>query len=207
MAIFNSIALGKTKGSIGNITTTTLKGQSVAKQRNFNPANPRTVDQVNSRGKMSNAVKAWQFAAIFFSLIDALRKPLESNYNAFVRLTKTAFTDTVQSSGALALSFLEGALTFVGNFISVTTVLPAEASVTVSFNTNGLAYDASAHVRILSWDQLTSKNIIVDRVISAPEWAAGSAVVLADMVTVSHGSAYIYTADKAKCSNFIIAAV
>ena len=76
MAIFNSIALGKTKGSIGNVTTTTLKGQSVAKQRNFNPANPKTPDQVSSRNRMSNAVMAWKFLAVFFAPLVMLAKPL-----------------------------------------------------------------------------------------------------------------------------------
>lgn len=53
-----------------------LKGQTVAKQLNSSPTNPRTVEQTYNRVKMANAVLAWQFLAQFFSEAKALRKPL-----------------------------------------------------------------------------------------------------------------------------------
>ena len=119
MAIIQSIWVGKGKGKIGNVVLSGLKGQTVAKQLNSSPSNPRTVAQTENRVKMANTVLAWQFLAIFMSYAKGLRKPLESVYNAFVRsvINRMMGSSTLSRAEAasLALSFQE----FSGNWFPI----------------------------------------------------------------------------------------
>ena len=99
MAIYSSIALGRAKNSIGNITFVRLKGQNVAKAKIVNPTNPSTDLQVSTRNKMRNIVAAWKFLQFFFAYIGALRTSVQSNYNVFVHLYKTMITGSEVLTG------------------------------------------------------------------------------------------------------------
>ena len=105
MAIIQSILVGKGKGKIGNVVLSGLKGQTVAKQLNSSPSNPRTVAQTANRVKMSNAVLAWQYLATFMGFAKGLRKPLESVYNAFVRTVVNEMETVLSNSRASATSY------------------------------------------------------------------------------------------------------
>ena len=51
MAIIDSVLVGKGRGKIGNVVLQGIKGQTVAKQLNPAPANPRTTLQTDSRNQ------------------------------------------------------------------------------------------------------------------------------------------------------------
>lgn len=51
MAIINSLVLGKAKNKIGNVVLFVTKGQTVARDYNASPLNPRTSLQVDKRNK------------------------------------------------------------------------------------------------------------------------------------------------------------
>ena len=119
MAIIQSILVGKGKGKIGNVVLSNLKGQTVAKQLNSSPSNPRTVAQTANRVKMANAVLAWQFLSSFMSNAKGLRKPLESIYNAFVRTVVSDMSSVLAGSRALAAKNALGLNLFSGNWFKV----------------------------------------------------------------------------------------
>ena len=65
MAIINSVLTGKAKGKIGNIVLATVKGQTTAREYNPNPTYSDSAGQTLQRGRLRNAVLAWQFLNIF----------------------------------------------------------------------------------------------------------------------------------------------
>ena len=140
MAIIQSILVGKGKGKIGNVVLSGLKGQTVAKQLNSSPSNPRTVAQTANRVKMANAVLAWQFLAQYFSYAKGLRKPLESIYNAFVRTIvsdmQTVLADSRVSAaiGALRVHKL------LGNWFTIELNTIAGYAVSFRLNTSGVSW-------------------------------------------------------------------
>ena len=207
MAIFNSIALGKTKGSIGNVTTTTLKGQSVAKQRNFNPANPKTPDQVSSRNRMSNAVMAWKFLAVFFAPLVMLAKPLESTYNAFVRLSKNMYTAILQSAGYAAAAILDGEQLQGNSSILVPSLSSHDADLSVTINTAGVPWSANLHIRTLCYDSADGSNKLIDRAITENEWNAGTLTVSDAGVALGQSAAVVYDSVAGICSSVYFSAL
>lgn len=205
MAIINSIALGKSRGKIGNIVTATLKGQVIAKERNFSPANPKTVLQVSSRAKMSNAVLAWQFLSQFFAMAMALRKSTESTYNAFVRLSKNYFSNVISASRSLAAGELLDISTIVGNWITVALTDTDAVSGSISLNTGGLPYNPLARYRVITFDTASGSNVIIDNVITEIQWNAGAVSYAGGEASSVLHFAYLYTSDGSKISNLATA--
>ncbi len=207
MAIFNSIALGKSSGSIGNVTTARLKGQGVAKSRITQTTNVNSPGQVESRGKMSNIVLAWQFLAIFLVSISALRKSTESNYNAFVRGFKSEINDVVAISRSLAAAMLSGLSGLAGNFITVVHVGFSTGTESLSFLTGGLPFSAGTMVRVIAFDAISGESTIVERAVTNVEWLAGELDVTSLLASCSHVGAYIFNTSDKKCSNIMISAI
>lgn len=84
MAIIKSLAVGKAKGSAGNLTYTTVGGDTIMKGKVAFPANPKTVGQMSRRVRWANIVNLWQA----FSQRDRpsfeMRLPRVSDFNAFM---------------------------------------------------------------------------------------------------------------------------
>lgn len=203
MAIFNSILLGKSKGSVGNVTTSRLKGQNVAKAKITSTTNVNSAGQQISRGQMSNIVMAWQFLAIFMVNATALRKSTESVYNAFVRGFKSGISEVLAGSRPFAASLLAGVEGLVGNFITVAYTSYVDTTAIFALNTGGLPYVTGTFIRAIGFISLTGEQKIIDRIVTEVEWNAGSVTLLdmldgADMVGV-----YVYGKIENKCSNVL----
>lgn len=202
MAIIQSILVGKGKGKIGNVVLSGLKGQTVAKQLNSSPTNPRTVAQTGNRVKMANAVLAWQFLAQFFSEAKALRKPLESTYNAFVRSVKSGMLS------ALLLSRVEAAISalsyesIAGNWFGISLSNLDQDEVKVTLSATGVAHSESMRVRGILLSSTSGEQSIVDRAITLVEFNAGNfnlqfpAIDAPDAV-----GAYVYDSSGSKITN------
>lgn len=90
MAKVNSVAIGKAKGSIGNVTFRTLKGQVIASQKQESKKGTLgTFSQVQRRVHWSNLVNAYRMLnnVAQGGMQDAfpMRAKVESAYNAFMR--------------------------------------------------------------------------------------------------------------------------
>lgn len=88
MAIINSLAIGKSKKSAGNLTYSTVKGRTIAKQKPVSVANPNTPAQQAQRSAMATIVLFWQLWASAFVLLFTKRNKLFSQFNQFVHLNK-----------------------------------------------------------------------------------------------------------------------
>lgn len=60
MAIVQSIAVGKAKGSAGNVTFSTVKGRVIMKEKPIFVANPQTEAQMAQRSALTRTLKLWQ---------------------------------------------------------------------------------------------------------------------------------------------------
>lgn len=77
---------GLRKGSTKSHTYAVLKGQQVTKDRVVDVANPKTQSQMVQRMLFANAVKFYKHAtSALFKFAFEDKKPLESDYNAFMR--------------------------------------------------------------------------------------------------------------------------
>lgn len=81
-----NMMLGYSRGSVGDVTFSRLKGQQIAKARNRNPNNPKTKTQMMQRSLFVSATKFYQQArAKFFKFAFEDKKLHESDFNAFMR--------------------------------------------------------------------------------------------------------------------------
>lgn len=78
--------LGYARGSVGDVTFARQKGQQVARARNRQPANPRTIGQSMQRSLFANAVKFHSKGVQqLFKFAFEDKRPAESDYNSFMR--------------------------------------------------------------------------------------------------------------------------
>lgn len=208
MAIIQSILVGKGKGKIGNVVLSGLKGQTVAKQLNSSPSNPRTVAQTDNRVKMANAVLAWQFLSMFFASAKGLRKPLESVYNAFVRTVKNGLSDVLYESRIVAgIAALE-LNAFVGNWFTINDGEFSNDSVTVRFSASGIPWAATYKARVIIIDNVDSTQIVHEVSVSELEFNAGEITVTkAGLNGGDVAAAYIYDSASSKITNIHVMAI
>lgn len=81
-----NMLLGMTRGAVGDVVFSRLKGQQVSRARNRQPANPRTSSQVYQRALFSDAVKFYtRGRQKLYQFAFENKKANESDYNAFMR--------------------------------------------------------------------------------------------------------------------------
>ena len=199
--------MGKSKGKIGNVVTATLKGQVIAKSRNFSPANPKTTLQTNSRGKMSNAVMAWQFLSTFLVFIAPFRKSTESTYNAFIRLTKNSFSNVIALSRALAVTQLSGLNFGSSNYPTMSSAVSNFDSVSCAWLTNGVPFEQGMTLRVININSLLGENVIAEHQLTTVEFDLLSLQVDCVQSTSDFASAYIYNESNNKCSNVVFSVI
>lgn len=201
MAIIDSVLVGKGRGKIGNVVLQNIKGQTIAKQLNPAPANPRTASQTDSRNQMANTVMAWQFLSVFFAFAGALRKPLESTYNAFVRLYKNFGINELQTSRAAAAKEALANFLFPGNWIHITALNDGGVVTNCLFNTGGLPYIAGTKFRIIGLDISGQSFVIGETAVTEAMWNTGSVTNEIGVVDYAAVAGYIYTPDQSKISS------
>jgi hypothetical protein len=210
MAIYNSIAIGRARKSIGNVTFVSLKGQKVAKAKIVNPTNPKTPGQLLSRYRMLNIVKAWQFLQIFFAGIGYLRTSVQSNYNVFVHLYKNMV------NGTMAKQAWENALSLIpSNLVdsNTATILQAEKTLGVTYDLAIVTHDLPFPGTVAN--PLKVNGVIIDSVgnqstathtITTDEWTAKQ-IELDFGAFEPNGAAktgfYIYDQKQTLCSNIL----
>lgn len=81
-----NMLLGYSRGSVGDVTFTKIKGQQVARARNRNPHNPRTNKQSLQRAIFAATVKFYTRGnQNFYKFAFENKRQVESDYNAFMR--------------------------------------------------------------------------------------------------------------------------
>ena len=203
MAIINSVITGKAKGKIGNIVLATVKGQTTAREYNPNPTYSDSAGQTLQRGRLRNAVLAWQFLNIFLQYAKPFAKSTESVYNAFIRLIVNSLPENTLASRAQAGALALGALLFAGNFVTMGQADLEEFSTTVSFNTNYFPWVAGVKLVYLDYNTANGYRFVKVVSITEAQWLAG-VVTIADAGILGYAaSAYIISADGSKMSDIL----
>ena len=202
MAIIQSILVGKGKGKIGNVVLSGLKGQTVAKQLNSSPSNPRTVAQTANRVKMANAVLAWQFLSQYFNYAKGLRKPLESVYNAFVRGIISVMLSVLETSRANAAMSALRLSAFSGNWFTIQNDTVDRDVLVASFNPSGLVWAPSYRVVFMYFNVDSGLQKVIERALTEAEFNAGEVSQTTDDIADIHmNSLYIYDNATSKITN------
>lgn len=173
--------LGYSRGSVGDVTFSRLKGQQIAKARNRNPNNPKTKTQMMQRSLFVSATKFYQQArAKFFKFAFEDKKLHESDFNAFMRHNVKNGTNMTQEAvkaynypalGLWALS--KGSLEpFVqkseGNYYKANTGIVVPQSYQVPTKVGELSATLIQSNRFQAGDMLTMVNYGFTRVGEAP---------------------------------------
>lgn len=100
--------LGYSRGSVGDVTFSRVKGQQVSKARNRQPANPKTNKQMKQRSSFISPVKFFTNGTqAFFKFAFSDKKTAESDFNAFMRHnSKVAFPVTKEEHGSVGFPAL-----------------------------------------------------------------------------------------------------
>lgn len=98
MAIVDSIALGKSKGSVGNVTFYQLGGQTIARSRNLTPYDPKTPAQLNQRLGVQNVVKSFKLMKLWAKGFNSRKTGKKTYYNVFTSLMIDVFPRVVFTS-------------------------------------------------------------------------------------------------------------
>ncbi len=134
MAISSSLALGKVKGSMGGMTYSIVEGRTIVRQKPTHVRNPNTEAQQLQRGKMANAVRAFQIIGPMCAKTFTVRKKYSSAYNEFVSRNILAPHAFAVSPDGLEFEFSNGAVLGNGS-------VPNSSLEVVRDGTNG--YDVS----------------------------------------------------------------
>lgn len=104
----NSLLIGKGSGSAGNVTVTTLKGQTILKQKATIVSNPNTLAQQGTRKMMSRAVYAWQMVGNSVKAGWTSLLPYASQYNTYVSNNAGFFAAATFTPASFTFSVLAG---------------------------------------------------------------------------------------------------
>lgn len=201
MAIISSVLTGKAKGKIGNIVLATVKGQTTAREYNPSPTYSDTAGQALQRGRLRNAVLAWQFLNIFLQYAKPLAKSTESVYNAFIRLIVNLLPQIAYASRAEAGAQALAELLYGGNFTTLSNPVYLGPDFVVSFDTNYFSYQSGIKLIFMNYDVFAGTRVVKVVDVSEAQWIAGE-ITLADASFVdASASAYMLSADGTKMSN------
>ena len=201
MAIINSVLTGRAKGKIGNVVLATVKGQTTAREYNPNPTYSDTAGQTLQRGRLRNAVLAWQFLTIFFQYAKPLAKSTESIYNAFIRLIVNSLPEIAYTSRAEAGAQALAELLYDGNFTTVSIDAVSVGSATVNLNSNYFPWVSGVKAVFINYDSITGYRYIIVREVSELEFNSGVIELVDAKISAPSAAWYMISADGSKMSN------
>jgi len=108
MAVVHATSIGKARGSIGMNTYTVIGGETIAKEKVFNPRIPRTYKQMQTRVRWANLVNLWRtFSDTLHPSFEG-KRPRVSDFNEFIakniKGTPVYLTSTEASLGATVIA-------------------------------------------------------------------------------------------------------
>lgn len=201
MAIINSVLTGKAKGKIGNIVLATVKGQTTAREYNPNPTYSDTAGQTLQRGRLRNAVLAWQFLNVFLQYAKPLAKSTESVYNAFIRMVVNLLPKAVYATRAEAGGQALAELLYSGNFVTLGAISVVDGQINVPLYKNYFPWSSGIKAVLLSYNTVTGYRYVTVRDIPVESWVNGILGVNDINFTGDSAAVYFVSADGTKMSN------
>lgn len=136
MAIINAIAIGKAKGSLGNMTLRYVKGATIGSQKVLKKGKGGTFKQVRIRAKWGNLVNLFQAFSGTLRLAFESKNPRVSDFNAFIarnvnRSSVYLTSGEVLQGGAVVFGaqITEGSLPAISHMMGTGDVLVTDISV------------------------------------------------------------------------------
>lgn len=203
MAIISSVLTGKAKGKIGNIVLASVKGQTTAREYNPNPTYSDSAGQTLQRGRLRNAVLAWQFLNIFFQYAKPLAKSTESVYNAFIRLIVNLMPEAAYATRALAGSQALAELLYAGNFVTLTFLNVVDGGAAISFNNNYFPWQQGVKIVFLNYDSTSGYRYLIVKDIDETQYNNGQFSFNDVNITANSAACYMISADGSKMSNLV----
>ena len=201
MAIISSVLTGKAKGKIGNIVLATVKGQTTAREYNPNPTYSDSAGQTLQRGRLRNAVMAWQFLNVFMQYAKPLAKSTESVYNAFIRLIVNSLPEIAYATRAEAGGQALAELSVPGNFVTVEVHTLGVDTVSFNFTTNYFPWASGVRAVIISYNVVTGYRYITVYPLTEADFHNQGVNVVDENFTGDSAAVYILSADGSKMSN------
>lgn len=140
MAIVDSIILGRAKGSIGNVTLSTVQGRVIAKQKATIVSNPNTEAQQEQRKKLSKAVLAWQTVGNYVKSGWTSLLPFCSQYQTYTSRNIYGFASKSFNDSKVTGEDLKDSLASYGKLgtLNYSATANDTESITVTFDKAGL---------------------------------------------------------------------
>lgn len=136
MAIINAIAIGKAKGSLGNMTLRYVKGATIGSQKVLKKGKGGTFKQVRVRARWGNLVNLFQSFSGTLKLAFEGKNPRVSDFNAFIarnlnRSSVYLTSGEVLQGGAVVFGaqISEGSLPAISHMMGTGDVLVTDLSV------------------------------------------------------------------------------
>lgn len=201
MAIISSVLTGKAKGKIGNIVLATVKGQTTAREYNPNPTYSDSAGQTLQRGRLRNAVMAWQFLDIFLQYAKPLAKSTESVYNAFIRLVVNRLPENAYATRAEAGAQALAELLYMGNFVTLSAPVVISEKATVAFDSNYYPWQLGIKAVFINYDSATGYRNVSVKVIDEVTYNDNVIEFESSQITADSAACYMISADGSKMSN------
>jgi hypothetical protein len=187
MAIYNSIALGNSTQSIGNVTLLKLKGQNIAKAKITATTNRKTPSQVVSRSRLTNAVSLWPYFETILQNSSALTRKTESLFNVYVRLFKNSMLPQVNPDLNAIFAAIPDGDYGAGYPIKITSATVGADGLTIVMERNSLIVPANSHIVATLYDAAKSKLVFFTTVIGGQ---TSKTIVVPDVTGIGQNIAF-----------------
>lgn len=167
-----NMLLGKSRGSVGDVTFSQINGQQIAKARNRNPANPRTLKQCFQRARFAAAVKFYtRGTQALYKFAFENKRQVESDYNAFMR-------ENVKRAPAISKAAFDN--------YDYPVIAPYIMSKGSLAPTNCAVYQDDLHfliARVTEGVTITTIGQLSTELLKDPEWQEGDILTLVNIVS------------------------
>ena len=201
MAIISSVLTGKAKGKVGNIVLATVKGQTTAREYNPNPTYSDSAGQTLQRGRLRNAVMAWQFLNVFMQYAKPLAKSTESVYNAFIRLIVNSLPEIAYATRAEAGAQALAEFLYAGNFVTLAVPVVEAGTMNVDLVKNYFPWQAGMKIVFINYDATTGYRYVIVHSVAEQEYDDKTITLTDANITGASGACYMLSADGSKMSN------
>lgn len=174
MAIINSLVFGKAKNKIGNVVLFNTKGQTVARDYNAAPLNPRTPLQTNKRNKYYSSKRVTQELYPFYKNIYYPARKYNSVRNWFFVQVYPFMPARRTGNLGFTLVRLAGKSFGYDNRMSINALELVGDHIIVRF---ACSVDVQLHPLYLSafyWDSIFLELVFFEKQITVNEALAGS---------------------------------
>jgi hypothetical protein len=205
MAQYNSVLLGKSIGSVGNLTTTSIKGQKILKQkipkRNFVPSQAQTAQRI----KLMNSAAAYTTISVPFQYAGNMKLIHESYPNEFSRLFTPYLSSTLYASNnSWVVDLANKPQIYLGNYVTIHSLSNNYPVCYTVIYTNGFEWHSGIFLVYCMFDGSSNKMLWNRIEIPFEAWGSPSWQIQGLDIYDWWGFSWVYDSKSKKMSNIFI---